>query len=631
MYEDYLRLFPKTKFAYELTFQLGDLYYKLEEFDKAATAYKTTVLADPKGKYMAEAAHDNILAVEEHLKDVNPPRPKSSKTALEIHPLRKRLIEACDRYMDLVPREKTKNVSGIQFKAAKMFYDHSHFDTAIKRFSRLVDEFPGEPEAEFAANLIIDIYNLREDWKNLYETSVAYLKNETLIKGRDKLRGDLSKYAEYASFKRIEILEDIVKKENGDLSEVARAYEKFQAEFPKSENADDALYNASVAWDTSGSKERANKLRKVLMKDYKDSPLVPDVTFYIARSFEDRAEYRKAAKLLSAFAEKHPTDKRARDAMFNAAVFYAGVGKVVEANKLREEYLKKYGTNKEGKAEAASIYFSIARDLERAGKLSTAAKRYEEFVDKFRSDDRIWEALWHTAQIYRKLRRNSSAEKVEGKIFGTYRARKKKREKMPPTAADYASRIAFENLEEAMRKYRRIRIPRPNLRRIKLFQKGLDEKAKARETVIKQYTKIVTDYQQAYSSIASLYTIAKAWDYFVESLLKVPCPKGLNTEQCDFFRQGLEEKIAPAQQSAYQAFQTCVKKSQELNTFTTYSTKCVAELEKRAPGEFPPIIEKQLKYTPPKADLVVTPNALILKARASKKKPQPSASLEGSR
>ena len=35
----------------------------------------------------------------------------------------------------------------------------------------------------------------------------------------------------------------------GDLRPVAQAYEEFQAEFPNSENADKALFNASVAWD----------------------------------------------------------------------------------------------------------------------------------------------------------------------------------------------------------------------------------------------------------------------------------------------------------------------------------------------------------------------------------------------
>ncbi|MCA9661185.1 MAG: tetratricopeptide repeat protein, partial [Myxococcales bacterium] len=39
MYEDYLGLFGDTKYAYEMTFQLGDLYYKLERFDDAAKAF----------------------------------------------------------------------------------------------------------------------------------------------------------------------------------------------------------------------------------------------------------------------------------------------------------------------------------------------------------------------------------------------------------------------------------------------------------------------------------------------------------------------------------------------------------------------------------------------------------------
>ena len=40
---------------------------------------------------------------------------------------------------------------------------------------------------------------------------------------------------------------------------------------------------------------------------------------------------------------KYPKDKRARDALYNAAVFYAGVGEVQSSTKLRERYLKLFG------------------------------------------------------------------------------------------------------------------------------------------------------------------------------------------------------------------------------------------------------------------------------------------------
>lgn len=626
LYGDYLKLFGDSKYAYQMRFQLGDLYYKLERFDEAAKAYEQTVRADPKGKFAIDAAHDNILAVEEHLKDLRLPRPKSGNHQVDIHEQRRRLIDACDRYVKYVPVDKAKNLVSIKFKSAKVFYDHNHFAEALRRFDEIVTQHPSADQAEFAANLVIDVYNLKEDWGKLYEASARYAKQSALVEGREKLAGDLEKFGQYAKFKLVTIIQNRVEKEGSDLGQVAKAYEEFQSEYPRSENADKALFNASVVWDELGESERADGLRRRLLQEYKDSPLRADVAHYVARSFEEQARYRKAADLFASFSRKYPEDSRARDAMFNAAVFYAGIGSVRKATELREEYLKRYGKQAGGEREAASIYFSIAKDLEAAGNLSKAVKRYDEFGRKFGGDDNAFEALWRQAGLYRKLGRSRRAEKVEKTLLNTYRARTKKRIKMPPAAADYASRIAFGLVDSDFEKYRRLKITKVNLRNPKRFKRSLEDKARAREKMIKAYTGIVTEYQQAWSSVASLYMIAVSWDAFVESLLKVGCPKSLTTDQCTFFKEGLEEQIGPARDSAYKAYLNCVQKSNALNTFTPFSTKCVKALEQLAPDRYPPIEERRMEYSRPRDQLDVPSEGMILKpGRAQPKAPPKQA------
>ncbi len=617
LYEDYLKLFPTETFAYEMRFQLGDMYYKLERFDDAAQAYRATVEADPKGKYVVEAAEDHVRAVEEHLKDLRLKRPKPGKDKLEIHPQRVRLIEACDMYARAVPADKASKLVGIKFKAAKVYYDHNHFDEALGRFDAIVGAHPDQDEAEYAANLVIDIFNLREDWKQVYEASARYRKNEKLLSGRKKLSDDLNKFGQYAKFKLINLMQEDLEKRGESLAPVAVAYEEFQQEFPDSENADKALFNASVAWDALGEKERADGLRRKLLTDYKDSALRAEVAFYTARRFEEQAMYEKAADLFESFAKSHPEDPRARDALYNASVFYAGIGNVRAATTLRESYLKLYGRQKGGEREAAAIYFTIASDLEQAGKLRNAAGRYADFVKEFPGDDRVYEALWREARIHRKMRRTRDAEKAEQTLYATYHGRKKKGVETPPKAADYASRIAFERVDEDFGKYKKLRIERVNLKNPTAFKRSLANKAKAREQMIAAYTKVVTDYKQAYSTIASLHRIAELWDVFVESLLAVPCPRGLTSEQCTFFKEGLEEQIGPARESAYQAYLQCVAKSNELNVFTGHSTRCVKALEKLAPDRYPVMEERAVGYVDPGNTIDVRSNGLVLKGRSA--------------
>lgn len=613
MYEDYLALFGDTKYAYELTFQLGDLYYKLERFDDAAKAYEKTVTSDPKGKYMVQAATDNILAVEEHIKDLGLKAPKNISQPVPIHEQKLRLVQACDRYAQFVPVEQAKELVAVKLKAAKIYYNWGHNDDALKRFEALVNEHPDSEQAVFGANLVIDIYNQREDWQNLYDTSVRYRTNDKLVEGRPELLLELTKYGEYAKFKLVTILEDRVNKEKGDLRLVAQAYQDFHTEFPKSENADKALFNASVAWDRTGNKEQAQANRKTLLDDYPNSPLNADVAFYVAKGHEERTEYEAAADGFLNFHAGHPDDKRARDALYNAAVFYAGVGKVSTATKLREKYLSLYGRAKGGEKEAADIYWAIAKDLDRAGRYRQAADRYRDFAKEFGDDDRLWDALWREAELRDdKLRQGRVADKVKDSILGRYNELKKRRRKIPDNAKRYASQVAFAQLKGDWDKYRRLRVETPNMRNPKPFQRSIEKTAAARQDIIKDYTRIVTEYQQAESTVASLFMIASAWDAFVETLEKVPCPRGVDEEICALVKQGIEEKTLPAREAAYLAYKTCVDTSNQLNTFTEYSTKCVRALETLAPDAYPQIVERTVPYAGAATLRSFEPNDLIL-------------------
>ena len=600
MYGDYLKLFSDSRYAYEMRFQLGDVYYKIERFDAAAATYEATVLADPKGKYLQEAANDNILALEEHLKDLGVKRPVvKGADSVPLHPVKKQLVEACDRYLKFVPPKGDARRVAVKYKAGKILYDYNQHDEALRRLGDVVASEPKSEQAEFAANLVVDIHNLRNDWSRLYEAASGYLKNADLIDGRAKLAQELAWFSEYGKFQVVQRLQKRIEKEKGDLRLVAQAYEDFTREFPQSKNADKALFNASVAWDRSGQPERADGLRRQLLKQYPKSPLVADVSIYVAKQAADRADYRVAARAYLRFARKFPTDERARDALYNAAVFYGGLGMVKTANKLRLQYLEDYGRVRGARKEAAAIYWAIAKDLDRARRWRTAAQRYRDYAKEFPTTAEYWEALWREAEIREtKLRQKTEAEKIRRKLLGAYLYMAKRKRPTPDAAARYASQVAFRRVQEDYDAYRKLRLRSPNLRNPKPFQRSLAEKARARTRVIKKYTRVVTRFRQAESTIASLYRIAQAWDIFVTAIERLPCPKRLDRDTCDSLKIRLDEEATPAREAAVKAYQSCVDKSNELNTFTTFSTRCVRALESRAPDRYPKIIEKRLSFQP---------------------------------
>lgn len=629
MYAYHLELFPEAKEAYNLRFQYADLLFKLERFDAAAKEYEKVVEAKPKaGKHLVAAANDNILALDEHLRDLDLELPSSLEEKTELHPQHQRLADACRRYLRFVPEEADESADkrpAVKLKLARVLYGYNDFEPALEMFDALVKSHPRSEQAVVAANLVVDVHNLRKDWPSLYDAARRYVDDPDLVRGRPELKAQLSRYGEYAKFALIQKLKEDVEADGGDLTAVARGFEEFHREFPKSENADQALFNASVLYDKLGQKERANGLRQRLLAEYSGSELRSDVAFYLAKQHEQRTEFGRAAAAYRSFAREFPKDPRARDALYDASVFYAGTGQARTAVKVREEYLATYSRKRRARRETAAVEFAIARDLERGRRLGDAARAYAAFAKRHALDPLAFDAMWNEARIQRRLRRIGTAEKVEGRILGTVLWMKKKGRRVPANARRYASLVAYSRLDERFEKYRKSRLPTPNLRNPRPFQRALKQLARDRDGVIRRYEAIIKSYKQAEASIAALYRIARAWDIFGRAITKVRCPRGAGREVCDVLRNRMEELSLPARDSAVEAYQACVDRAAALETFTEHAGRCARRLEAVAPAEAPPVLEKIAAPRPAPRLTGLEPSVLILK------RPNPSPPQTASR
>ncbi len=66
-YERYLGLFPDAEGAYEVRYWYAEALFSLEKYDRAADQYEAVVAADPKGRFVRDAAAGSIYAIEKHL------------------------------------------------------------------------------------------------------------------------------------------------------------------------------------------------------------------------------------------------------------------------------------------------------------------------------------------------------------------------------------------------------------------------------------------------------------------------------------------------------------------------------------------------------------------------------------
>ncbi|MBI5494273.1 MAG: tetratricopeptide repeat protein [Deltaproteobacteria bacterium] len=592
LYGDYLELFPDKKPAYDIRFFYAELNYKLEKFEKAAEQYAKVLEIDPKGKWGEAAAEEAVRAYDELMQEWEKKQKKAQKTTdsdptkpQPIPETKQKLVTACENYLKYF--SKPKIAVECNYKIARIKYDSNIFDEAVAGFNKVIDGAPEHPRAEQAANLVLDVHNLREDWDALYGAARGFQKNKPLM-AKEEFAKNISEVLESSSFKVIGKLQ-----RNGRYEDAAKAYLSFADEFRKSTLADKALANAAANFQLAGKTDKAVRTREALVTNFPDSPLVPDALFSVAEAHEQVAELDKAAEALERFYKKYPQDPRSKDALFNAGIYregYGGGNNLKTAVEDREKYLKDYPKSKEG----AAVAMSICRLYEQSKNWQKAVECLEQYAMKYYKDDpeKAWDARFKAVDMQR-ARGAKKGDEILEKLALEYR----KKHKRLPEGSNSAARVAFMDAEVKYAEYRKVKLETPDLKKKDKFKNAIKEKAKGRDAVRKFYMDVVRLKDPEYA-IAALYRIADLNLHYMNALRSVPPPRELTPDQKQIFKDQLADNAAPIEEEAVGAFKLCIQKSQELHVFNQWSQKCLDVLEEKRPDEFPKLAVEKMPVPP---------------------------------
>ncbi len=636
VYADYLTLFPESPKAYDLRFFWAELLNdNLSKYKRAAEEYTRVMMTDvgrvekkgddgapgKAGKWMNNAAYNSILAWDSVVKEEatadagKAPSGGGDPSKKAAIPLTKQaLLEACERYLKYV--EKGDKKVEIAYKAAKIYYDYNYLDEAVGRFADIALKYPdykfenGDRAGEIAANLVLDSYNILQDWAKVNEWSKKFYAEEKLAIG--KFREDLAKLIEQSSFKLINQLE--AKNEYGKAAE---AYMTFVQDWPKSDLADKALYNASIDFFNAKMLDRAIEVRKQLIQRYPKSQYVPKTLYALAEGYEAIADFDDAADHYERYTanyekSKGPAGKRpamkskkdaptqaeqvweeqkAQDALYNAGVFRDGLGQYKQALKNREKYLELWPKSKDAEAVTKSII-----DLhEKMALWTKAQKLYEEYEkDQIKDPSKLLWAEGRIASIYEeKLKNNTGARKIFIRILDYHeKLNKKQKEALDIQALDAVARASFVMNEDDYKRYSNLKLRWSAIQNIGELKGSIATKAKALEEIQKTYTKTV-QYKSADPAICALARIGMAYDQFAEALSNPPVPKGIDESLLIEVKAQFEQQAAPVREKAAEAFAATVTKSQELDVFNPCSSKALEMLRnKYKPEQFPKMGEE---------------------------------------
>ena len=640
VYADYLTLFPASPKAYDLRFFWAELLNdNLNKYDKAAAEYSAVFNVDIErlgkkeklGKYMNNAAYNAILAWTEVVKKeeaegkikqepITDPNKK-----LTIPASKQNLLDACNNYLKYI--EKGEKKVEIAYKAARIYYDYNHLDEAVARLSDIALKSPdykfedGSKAGEIAANLVLDSYNLIGDWQKVNDWARKFYAEDKLAVG--KFREELAKLIEQSSFKLINQLE--AKKEYAKAGE---AYMTFVNEWPKTELADKALFNAAIDFFNGRMLNRAIEVRKQLIQKYPKSQYVPQTMFALAEGYEAIADFDPAADYYEAYAAAYEKSRgpqprkgkaapkkgareplkpaaeqvweeaKAQDALFNAGVFRDGLGAYKQALKNREKYLELWPSSKDTEAVEKSIL-----DLyEKMGQWGKVTKGLEEYEKKYMKDpSKVLTAEGRIASIYEEKQKNAKAARgVYNRITDYYeKLPKRQRDALEITALDAVARANFIQNEDEWRKYNAMKLRWSKLQNVGELKSSIASKATALTEIQKAYTKTVS-FKSADPAICALHKIGLAYDQFADQLQNFPVPPGLPEEILIEMRPQFEQQAEPVKKNATDAFTAVVQKSQELDVFNPCTVAALEMLRtKYAPQAFPKMPEDVMALKSP--------------------------------
>ncbi|HLV64360.1 MAG TPA: tetratricopeptide repeat protein, partial [Polyangiaceae bacterium] len=209
LYVVYLERFANTPEAYEISFNLAEIYYyHLGKPGEAADAYLAAVKKRADGELSRTALYNALSALEAARAAEFEARKKAGEKQTETA-LDKKLTEAMELYVRTYPNDE--QVPELLFRQGKLYYDYGVFDVAVRQWGLLLEKYPNDQQAAVAGELVLDSFNKSEDYENIevwarrlktapaFQTPAQQSRLDTLIVGAVFKQGErLSKDGEHA-------------------------------------------------------------------------------------------------------------------------------------------------------------------------------------------------------------------------------------------------------------------------------------------------------------------------------------------------------------------------------------------------------------------------------------------------
>lgn len=566
-YQVYIESFPNSPQIADMHFFFGELLYDMGKYDEAATQYKWVVDNAPDSKYASKSTLNVVLSLEKNL-----PSDKEMQTRLgkslekvSLDPRADRFIRAGNWYLGKYPN--SDKAVEIKFRIGRLYYLSNHLDEASQIFREIVQKHPNTKSAEYSANLMLDIFNLRKDYAGLEKAGQELLALPQIADSR--AGQDIKGVLEKASFKKGQDLEV-----NKDYAGGAAQYEAFAKQNPNSPLAVTASFNAGVNYERAGQIFPAIMAHKAVLASTRKeaTELKPKSRRLLAKLYQDTGQYDLAAQSFAQAGSEAGKDPLAPNFFYNAAALYAGLGRSDLAVKNYSEYF-----NRNQKSDRIEALFEIAEIHRQQNQNTQAIQNYTEYI-KGNSPNkaRVIEAHFHVYELNKRMNRTremndwaSRTLSVQSRLNSGHKG----------LGAKYVSQIRFDRALEGFREFVSIKIPSDPAKQ----KAAADKKLSLLGRLNSDLTEVIK-YDNPEEIVGALTLIGQANANMAQSLLEAPLPSGLNPEETKQYRAGIEKLVEPYKKTSKESFKRAVERGQDLEAYSPYYDKAYAALRVLEPG-----------------------------------------------
>jgi TolA-binding protein len=558
-FQEYLDKFPISDDYFQMEWYLADTLYRAKEFDRAAKEYDALVKSakhHPYGDgsvYQAMRCRQELAVAKWGPTDKLPQGAAIEKkyttqwakevTVYALSDEHKAFVASLDAVMKhkFAPAEEgqpdwagtvEQNRAALMYIGGQILHTHGQYEISRPRLLEVARGFPTKDEARYAAQLVIDSYLAEGDFKN-----VQFWSREFMImfpEGGDT-EGDDSKFKSLLEQSTFKLAMEAV---GTDREVAAEMFIAFLKDFPDSEYANLALYNAATSYDVIGRAEKANELYEQYVNKYPKDEKSAQLYFRIASNYESTFDLGKAVDYYNRLLTNFPKDQSAADAYYNQAFLKVGLGDAAGAAKGFEEYGKKYPD----RPDVEEVFFQAGDQWAKVGS-TKAIEFYERYLDKFglTNPDHALTADHKLSELYRKAGNTKKADAYLDRIMKDFDS--VPIEKVGVEGRNHAAASAFRSIQA---KYdvlvKEKTLPKDQKKAADLLQ--------TKEVAVEQFREealaMATKYGDFEHTTAVLYLRAQAILYYANFGPQImQCPEGYNDDECLAYDDLLQQAGIP--------------------------------------------------------------------------------------